>query len=179
MRTFQQQTDRIPIVQSASIPRGDLGSAVTLRAMRRLVNHSLTDPAVINTAKSIIRFLPGRSYPQFADAIREFLSQRVLFCKDPRGVELLHTPRYMLDTIASRFYFQADCDDVAVLAAALGKALGLRARFVALGFHAPDAPLTHVYTEIGIPSGEWYEMDTTKNPLSVVPSIIRTKRMDV
>ena len=179
MRTPSPQPRSFPRVQSRNIPAGDAGASITLRKMQVLVNQSLTDPVVINTAKSIIRFLPERNYPMFVDALREFLSQRVLFCKDPRGVELLHTPRYMLDTIARRFYLQADCDDAAILAAALGKALGLRARFVALGFSVPRAPLSHVYTEIGLPSGEWIPLDTTKAPYADPPAVSRVKRVEV
>lgn len=179
MRVPSQQPRSFPRVQSRKIPAGDAGASITLRKMQVLVNQSLTDPVVINTAKSIVRFLPERDYPMFVDALREFLSQRVLFCKDPRGVELLHTPRYMLETIASRFYLQADCDDAAILTAALGKALGLRARFVALGFSVPRAPLSHVYTEIGLPSGEWIPIDTTKAPYAVPPAVSRVKRVEV
>lgn len=186
MRGPSPQARSFPRVQSRNIPAGDAGASITLRKMQVLVNQSLTDPVVINTAKSIVRFLPERDYPMFVDAIREFLSQRVLFCKDPRGVELLHTPRYMLDTIASRFYLQADCDDAAILAAALGKALGLRARFVALGFSVSGifgrfqrVPLSHVYTEIGLPSGEWIPIDTTRAPYAVPPPASRVKRVEV
>lgn len=172
-------SDFPPVVTTQTIPNGDPGSIATLKKMRQLVNGSLTDPVVINTAKSLIRFIPPRSYRDFVGALQEFLSQHVLFCRDPRGVELLHTPRYMIDTIANRFYLQADCDDVAILAAALGKALGMSARFVALGFQTEAAPLTHVFTEIGIPSGEWYALDTTKQPSALEPTITRIKRMDV
>lgn len=167
-----------PLSVHTIAPR-DLGSMQTLSAMRRLVSRALTDPAVLNTAKDIVRFLPARAYAMQVDTIRSFLADRFLFMRDPAGVELLHTPRYMLDTIRDRFFFAADCDDAAVLTAALGKAVGLKARFVAVGFESSTGPFAHVFTEIQTPDGRWHEMDITRPSGKTAPPYARIKRLEV
>jgi len=58
---------------------------------------------------------------------------------------------------------QVDCDDVAMLGAALGKAVGLRARFVAVAFGPRGAPYRHVWAELGPRTNNvWLDMDTTR-----------------
>ncbi len=57
-----------------------------------------------------------------------------------------------------------DCDDAAILAAGLGKAVGLLARFVLVGFRSSRAPFSHVWTELRSPTGgPWVEMDVTRS----------------
>lgn len=162
-----------PSIRVLTIAPGDRGAFQTLAKMRAVVNAGLTDPIVIETARVIVRAIAPRHYTEQIAAIRSFLADRFLFVKDPLGVELLSTPRLMLDTIARAFFVQGDCDDAAILAAALAKAIGLRARFVALGFVGPDAPLVHVFTQINIPGGdEWREMDTSR-PRDAAPQYTR------
>lgn len=173
------RSNSAPAIRTEQIPSGDSGSIQTLRKMRALVNDSLIDPLVINSAKDIVRFVLPRDYKAHVAAVRDFLVSHFLFCKDPRGVELLHAPRYMLEEIARRFYIMADCDDAAILAAALGKALGLRARFVATGFLGAAAPLAHVYAEIATPAGAWYPMDITRPQGRTLPRVTRTMTMEV
>lgn len=152
-----------PRVSVSNLPSGEPGARVTLDRMRALVNASLVDPVVINTAKGIVSMLPARAYVDHIRAVRDWMSDRFLFCKDPLGVELLHEPRYLLDIISRSFYAQGDCDDAAILSAALIKAIGLRARFVAVGFLGESGPLVHVYTIAEDPvTGRWYELDTTR-----------------
>ncbi|MEE8177710.1 MAG: hypothetical protein V3T65_06925 [Acidobacteriota bacterium] len=72
---------------------------------------------------------------------------------------------------------QVDCDDAAVLSAALGKAVGLKPRFVVLGFEGPTGPYRHVYTEL-FDGVAWTEMDVTRpGGIGAVPT--RVTRMDV
>jgi len=79
-------------------------------------------------------------------------------------VEMLHGPAWQVQQIRARGIVQVDCDDVAMLAAALGKAVGLRARFVVVGFDSRTAPYRHVWAELSprarVPM--WSEMDVTR-----------------
>lgn len=85
------------------------------------------------------------------------------FVRDPTGIELLHRPERLLDQIAAGGYAIGDCDDAAILGAALGKAVGFSARFVVLGFFGPRGPFSHVYTELWTGTG-WRELDITRTP---------------
>lgn len=165
----------------ASVKRiagGDLGSFQTISQMRQLVNASLVDPVVIETARSIVVACPSRDLTCRAVAVRDWLADHFQFIHDPNGVELLSSPRYMLDKIAARGYAQGDCDDVAILGAALGKAVGLRARFVLAGFEGPRGPFRHVFCILrGLDS--WYSLDVTKPQRPMLPIVNRTEQREV
>lgn len=95
--------------------------------------------------------------------LRSWLAAAWHFVRDPTGVELVFRPERLLDQYTNHGMASGDCDDAAVLSAALGKAIGLRARFVVLGFFGPRMPFSHVYTELLGPDG-WQEMDVTRIP---------------
>lgn len=160
------------------IPRGDAGTRATLARMRQLVNAARTNPLVRQTAQRVIEYCPMRDDFAQARAIRGFLEQRIRFCKDPLGVELLHTPEWMLREIGRRFYVLVDCDDAAILGAALAKAVGLAAHFEALAFFTQDAPFQHVYALIPTRRGP-VELDVTKSAQSIPPVISRRLTIEV
>lgn len=145
----------------SEIARGDAGTQQTLVKMRSLVNRSLALPIVRGTAVAIVRSVVPRDRSGQIAAIRAFLTERVQFLRDPVGVELLHSPDWMLREVASRYYVTVDCDDVAILGAALGKAAGIKARFVAVAFYDPVAPYSHVWTEL-FDGSKWRELDVTR-----------------
>lgn len=128
--------------------------------MRGLVNVSLTDPLVVNTAKEVVAYCPPGDRECQAMAIGRWLGERFRFVRDPLGVELLHEPRYMLQVVGQRAVFSGDCDDAAILGAALAKAVGLRSRFRAIGFQ-PGGPLVHVIADVRTPRG-WVQLDVTR-----------------
>lgn len=147
---------------------GDYGARQTLRRMRDLVNRSLTVPLVVETANGIAALVPPRDYVGIAKAIRSWMTQRFRFVRDPLGVELLRDPVYQLNQLSTLGYISGDCDDAAVLGAALAKSVGIGARFVAVSFQ-PGAPLVHVYTVLtgrmdgGIGSlGPGIDLDVTR-----------------
>ena len=154
-----------PTLTVRTLPSNDAGTVLTLKEMRRLSRGALRDPLLLDVAAHIVRSEKGRAaYPR---RIREWISQAVRFLPDPVGVELLRAPRWMLDDIRRRGFTQGDCDDVAILSAAIGLAVGCPARFKVLGFRA-NGPLAHIYAELWTGRG-WLEMDTTR-PFQLTPS---------
>lgn len=147
-------------VRQYVIAGGDVGSMQTLGRMRTLVNRALVDPRVIAAAKDVIgECPPGDQWCQGVTILR-WLEEHFQFVRDPRGVELLHEPRLMLQVVAGRGFFAGDCDDAAVLGAALAKGVGLRARFRGVGFRR-SGPLVHVIADVRTPRG-WLPLDVTK-----------------
>jgi transglutaminase-like putative cysteine protease len=63
----------------------------------------------------------------------------------------------------------ADCDDIATLAAALGLALGLRARLLVVEFAGQDG-FGHIWTALAVPGGEWIDCDPTR-PIQTPPVV--------
>lgn len=145
----------------ADIARGDAGTRETLQRMRSLVNRSLAIPVVRGTAVNLMRAVVPRARGEQIRAVRRFLTDRVQFLRDPVGVELLHDPVWLLREIQTRYYVTVDCDDVAILGAALGKAAGLKARFVAVAFYDPVAPYSHVWAEL-FDGDQWRDLDVTR-----------------
>lgn len=144
--------------------------------MRRLVNRGVQNPLTIRAASAIIGGIL-RNRRAHAGAIRGWIEAKVRFQPDPYGMELLREVPEMLEDIARWGAAQVDCDDAAILSAALGKAVGLRPRFVVLGFEGPGGPYRHVYTELFDGVG-WTEIDVTRPAGGAgVPS--RVARMDV
>lgn len=92
-----------------------------------------------------------------------------LFQPDPWGLETIREVPEMLQDVAVRGALQADCDDVAVLAAALGKAVGMKSRLVVFGFEGPRGPFAHVFTELYVGGGRWADMDVTRPPGGFMP----------
>jgi len=162
----------------SQVATGDMGTMQTISAMRRLVNMSLVDSIVVQTARS----LAAQSMPRDRDAqaysIQAFLKEHFQFVNDPRGVELLVPPKAMLQTIARRGVVTGDCDEAAILGAALGKAIGIRACFVVLGFRGPRGPLSHVYTVLRGSSG-WVSLDITRPERGPFPPVSRHTNVEV
>lgn len=161
-----------------SIAGGDFGTMQTIQHMRRIVNASTGDPAVRQVASRIgVAFGPAGDAQ--ARGIRDYLLDRVVFLRDPRNRELLHHPRVLLQDILRQGYTSIDCDDVAILGAALGKAIGLRARFVVVGFSSPTAPFRHIWTELSDPSRvRWIDLDITR-PMQVLAPVSRARVVEV
>lgn len=139
------------------IPGGDAGIEATIVHMRRVAREGARDPAVLELAAR----LEGATATGAAQRIRGFLSRSVHFRDDPPGLELVRTPGYMLQELEERGRIEGDCDDVAVLGAALGMAAGMRAQYVLVGF-SPAAPWSHVYAELIPPGLPAVELDTTR-----------------
>jgi transglutaminase-like putative cysteine protease len=156
---------------------GDIGTAQTVHKMKQLVNKSLTDPVVIQTARGIALQYYQRDKDAQAQGIRSFMQEHFQFINDPRGVELLVTPRAMLDTIAKRYVVSGDCDEAAILGAALGKAIGLQARFALLAFQGRGS-YAHVYAILRGTSG-WVSLDTTRPLRGPFPAVMRQTTVEV
>lgn len=114
---------------------------------------------MVETASRIAS--PGAKQAERAFLVRDYLEGFVAFVPDPDQVELLKSPEYMLRTIAQEGQVRGDCDDVAVLGAALGRAVGLPARFTLLAFNSTGT-FRHVFTELWTPCQGWVELDTTR-----------------
>lgn len=159
--------------RSAVLLAGDPGVHQTLAAMRQLVISEAPSIPVRTLAARIVARLPPRNGTAHAVAIRRFLSKRVKFLRDPFGTELLHGPAWLATRILTDGAVQVDCDDTAVLAAALGRAVGLRSRFTVVGFFSPKNPYRHVYAELSDPTeSTWVEQDVTRPAQGLADAII-------
>lgn len=148
-------------VASEIIPDGDEGTGIVLERMAELVQTRIAHPVVRGKAVALARRVAPHHVSGQIAAIRGYLVRRVRFVADPLGPELLQDPVLMLEDAEREGAAMGDCDDFATLAASLGGAIGIPARFVVVGFSGPDAPYEHVWTEL-FDGSQWHELDVTR-----------------
>lgn len=139
----------------------DAATRQTLARMAELVDRRASDPAVRQLALEIVREAPPRDVRGQIARLRSFLARHTRFVADPVQDELLIDPARLLGEIATTGAAYGDCDDVAILAATLGQAIGIPARFQVVSFDR--GPMAHVWTELA-DGGAWHELDVTRPP---------------
>lgn len=153
---------------------GDGGTYATLAKMKSLVRSGAANPLVRGTAARFVRDSTPSDALLHARLIREWVDGNTIFLRDLSTAEALYHPGDIIKEIQQRGIAQVDCEDVAMLAAALGVSIGLRARFVVLAFR-PGGPFQHVYTELSDPAGRiWIDVDTTR-PSQMFDSLFPTR----
>ena len=110
---------------------------------------------------------PGDSIGIIA-ALRAWSAQVVRFTRDPVDVELLHSPGWMLGELSLRGVIAVDCDDAAVLVAAVAGSVGVRCRFVA-GALGRKLPYSHVWAECE--NGHSWELVDPTAPVQGIGSL--------
>lgn len=157
------------------IPSGDAGTVATLQRMRMMARSGSLHPLVRTVAARLVRDVPGTSAMLQARLVGDWIGQRVRFLPDPAHAEALHDPAWAVGSILTAGQVQLDCDDVALLTAAMGLSIGLRARFVTVGFSSPKAPFRHVWTELG--TGQtWRPVDPTR-PMQPLAGLVVRRRL--
>lgn len=182
-------------VEHLTIRDGDAGTADTVDLMAGLIRDGAVDPLVRRQAIAIIAGTAPRDYDAQLAALRAWVSRHVVFLRDPTVAELLHSPRLMVQSIMTNpsGVIHVDCDDVAILAGALGMSIGLLCRIVTVAFRDPTTPAApvgwltrilrgfdgaepyaHTWSELSCPVGspQWCDMDTTRSTQGVDPSLI-------
>ncbi len=159
------------------LPRNDFGTYLTLGLMAARVRADMVSPEVRRLATSIAASTGTTDGTEQAVAIRQYLEAHSGFLPDPDGAELLHSPRWLAKRLLTGSTLYVDCDDIAMLAACLGKAVGLKARFIVVGFNSPNAPYRHVWTQLRAPAGgPWIECDITR-PAQGLDDFVITRRL--
>lgn len=121
--------------------------------MRAFTRQGKTLPAVRMKAVDLTTGLKQKDYSGELRAIHRFVRDSIRYVRDVTDVETLHTPDVTLAQAAG------DCDDKAVLVAALLESIGHPTRFVAVGNNESD--FIHVFVESKIGSG-WIPIETTE-----------------
>ena len=145
-----------------SLPDGIAGTGRTIQAMQSLAFGAWgsRSPRIRALALDIVREagVPERDYLGEVRALHGWVVRSLRYVRDPINQELLTAPETLLEVRAG------DCDDHAVLLAALLAALGHAVRFVTIGFDAnrPES-FSHVYLH-GQPAGSsrWVPLDAIK-----------------
>jgi len=166
------------------MPPGELSVDKTVDIMARAAfgRYGAHSPRIRALAIQIIRAagIPEKDKLGEIDAIHEWVKSRLRYVNDPLWQEFITQPEHL--AFVQR---DGDCDDHAVLEAALLGAIGIRSRFVTV---APVAgPMSHVYLQAQImhydgtgtpPRISWINLDPIKKDKSAgwaVPHPFRIK----
>lgn len=150
------------LVQQIDQAHGDGGTRTTLAVMAHLIRSGSVSPVVREAAIGLTRGVPSRDGREQAAVIRWFVATHVTFMPDPDGVELVHGADVLVRAIRRDGVVAADCDDVAVLAGALAKSIGMPVRLVAVALDGRQA-FGHVWAEARDRGGVWHDFDVTRS----------------
>lgn len=146
-----------PQIYLGHIPKGYPGTQRTVAHMQRLIRAGARDFQLRQAAIDILlrKGVKAKDYLGEIKALFEWVQANIRYTKDPFRLEVLHSPRRMLELRAG------DCDDMSILLGAMLEAIGHPVRLVLAG---PD-PLqpglfTHVYLEAYL-RGRWIPLDPT------------------
>jgi transglutaminase-like putative cysteine protease len=133
---------------------GPDGTDQTIQAMARAAmgEHGAGSPRIIDLARDIISGVPERDQIGEVEAIHRFVMLHLRYVRDPLWYESITMPETMA------FERQAgDCDDHAVLEAALLGSIGIQTRFVTYAFKGSPI-MSHValHAKVG---NDWIPLD--------------------
>ena len=146
-----------PHIQLKTIPRGYAGTMATAEHVIDLITSGAKDFDVRQTAIGILRRRDVRAKDYLGEikALFEWVQRHVRYTRDPFRVEVLHSPRRMLELRAG------DCDDMSILLGAMLEAIGHSVRLVLTGSNpATPGVFTHIYIEV-LYRERWIPLDAT------------------
>lgn len=136
-----------------TLPSGIAGVRATLNEMRKMVRDYKKSDQVRSLAAEIVAPLQQKNFMGEIKRLHAYVRDNVRYLRDINGVEVLQSPPETM----RRGY--GDCDDKAILLAAMLEAIGHPTRFVAIG-KAPGK-FTHVYVETRN-GPNWIALETTE-----------------
>ena len=137
-----------------TIPNGVPGIKVTLDLMAEMARRGRENWQVRRLAERIVSDIPQKDYLSELRAIHAFVRDNIRYTHDIRDVETLAPPELTIQRGVG------DCDDKALLVAALLESIGHPTRFVAVGKKFNN--YQHVLIEVNI-RGMWIPVETTEN----------------
>ena len=146
-----------PCISVLKVPTGNRGTLATAGIIAGMIRDGAKDFLVRQKAIQIFRISGVPAKDRFGEirSLFEWVSRNVRYTRDIFRVELLHTPRRMLELRAG------DCDDMTILLGAMLLSTGHPVRLVLAGFR-PDRPhsYSHIYLEANL-GGNWIALDPT------------------
>lgn len=140
------------VARLMGISDGPAGAVQTIAQMRQFVLEAVRDP-VQQIRDVALQIIGPAAYVGQVRAIQLWVQTHIRYVHDPTTVELVQTPQKTLQWSAG------DCDDQAVLVAALLDSIGHPTQFYAVGFNG--GPLEHVLTRTKIGT-QWVAVETIK-----------------
>ena len=142
-------------VQYVNAPDGVAHTADTVKRMAQLARDGSHTYAIRSLATKITHHVPGKDTRGELAAIYQWVRDNIRYRYDPRGLEWIQAPDRTVQEKAG------DCDDLAILIAALVQAIGHRTRYRTVG--KTDKRQSHVHAQAWDGSA-WVDMDPVLEP---------------
>lgn len=136
-----------------TVPNPNLGDIVN--SMIKFAVSGGRSPSLILKAQDICKNVTSGDYASEVLALNYWVYQNIRYIPDPTNVELVKDPERLIQTGSG------DCDDIAVLCAALLLAVGKTPAFMLVAFGNSPLP-SHVFALVKTPSG-WVPLDPVAN----------------
>lgn len=147
----------IPRIRLLKVPKGKDGTLITARIIAQMIRDGAKDFYVRQRAIQIFRLYSVPAKDRFGEinSLFDWVRRNIRYTRDIFRVELLHTPRRMLELKAG------DCDDMTILLGSMLVSTGHPVRLVLVGFrpHRPHV-YSHIYPEVLVDS-RWLALDAT------------------
>ncbi len=147
----------IPRIYLLKVPKGKDGTLTTARIIARMIRDGAKDFYVRQRAIHIFRMYRVPAKDRFGEvsSLFDWVRRNIRYTRDIFRVELLHTPRRMLELKAG------DCDDMTILLGSMLMSTGHPVRLALVGFrpHRPHV-YSHIYPEV-LMNGRWLALDAT------------------
>ena len=150
-------------LSKVDIGAGDTSVEATLLFMKQLILKSDMEDKerlIKETAKNIVKDIPSSDHYGQIKAITRWVRLNLKYARDIYGVEELTSPyRIIYNILNGRNTHSSDCDDFAILLAALLRALGFRTRLEAIAVQTQNYNHARMAVYIG---GSWVVIEGTK-----------------
>lgn len=153
-----QLAEQMPI-KKITIADGVMGTDQTVDKMKKIILASLGDPMVRLTAEQLIANTDPHDKEGEINRIYNYVRDFVHYVRDPRGLEYIQTPNYLLKVIERDGKAFGDCDDKTTLGLALLKNIGYDVAIRVAGYREPNV-YSHVYGLVKL-FGIWVPFDAT------------------
>ncbi len=147
----------VPKIVTCKVRKGRRGTLETARLISQMMREGAKDFYVRQKAIDIFRAAraPAKNRLAEVNALFQWVQRNIRYTRDIFRVELLHTPRRMLELRAG------DCDDMTILLGSMLLSTGHPVRLALTGFR-PTRPhvYSHIYPEVQV-DGRWIACDAT------------------
>lgn len=151
-------------IEYINLGHGEVAIENTVKKIKQIINRASRKPYVRKWAEYIIRDVPDTRYYQELVAIQRFVRDNMRYTRDPRGMEFIQTPVYLLTLIERGLLPQGDCDDKTTLSLSLAKSIGFPVALRITGYR-PNRKFKHIYGMVQVKIGKsmrWIPMETVK-----------------
>lgn len=135
----------------------------TARRMVKIIKESSYNPYVRKWAEKIVEGVKDRDEQGEIRALFRFMQKNTRFARDPRGMEYIQTPPYVLKHIEMGDKPSLDCDDYTVTGMSLARALGYRTAIRVVGYK--KGAFSHVYGMVRIKGDGWVMFDAVRKDI--------------